>query len=202
MPTRFGTRMILTVTLLIFVALAATSLGQVATARLDGVVKDVTDAILPGVTVIATNTGTTISFTSISNDTGRYTFVSLTPGVYDISAELSGFKRHVTQELQLKINDVLTLDITMQIGEVTEEVIVESTAALVDQTSTRIGSVVQRDQILDLPLNGRNPMDLFKTVAGTTPLPGSGRNNGSVDGLRSNSNNVHIEGVWGQRCVL
>jgi hypothetical protein len=196
MPTRFGTRMILTVTLLIFVALAATSLGQVATARLDGVVKDVTDAILPGVTVIATNTGTTISFTSISNDTGRYTFVSLTPGVYDISAELSGFKRHVTQELQLKINDVLTLDITMQIGEVTEEVIVESTAALVDQTSTRIGSVVQRDQILDLPLNGRNPMDLFKTVAGTTPLPGSGRNNGSVDGLRSNSNNVHIEGVW------
>ena len=116
--------------------------------------------------------------------------------MYTISAELGGFKRQVIQEVQLKIDDVLTLPITLEIREITEEVLVEHTAALVDQTSTRVGSVIQRHQILDLPLNGRNPMDLFKTVPGSTPLPGRGRHQGSVDGLRSNSNNVHIEGVW------
>ena len=195
MSVRFATRFILTV-VLILVALPALSFAQVATARLDGVVRDATNAVLIGVTVIATNDATTISFTSISNDTGRYTFVSLTPGVYTLSAELSGFKRQVTREVELHINDVLTLDVTLEIGEITEEVIVENRAALVNQTSNRIGAVVQRDQILDMPLNGRNPMGLFKAVAGTTPLPGAGRSAGSVDGLRSNSNNVHIEGVW------
>jgi len=166
-------------------------LGQSAGARLEGIAKDASQAVVPGVTVTATNEGTNISTTSVTNDTGFYVFVNLPPGPYTVTAELQGFKRFVNKNVVLMVGDARTFNVTLETGEINTEVVVSAAAPLIDMTSGKIGAVVQERQVVDLPLNGRNPLDLFKLQAGASVLGG-----GSVDGLRTNSNNMKIDGVF------
>jgi len=143
------------------------------------------------VTVTATNEGTNISATSVTNETGFYVFVTLPPGSYTLSAELQGFKRSVNKGVVLMVGDNKTINISLETGEINNEVVVSAAAPLIDMTSGKIGSVVQERQIVDLPLNGRNPLALFLLQAGTDP-----RGGGVTDGLRPNNNNMKIDGVF------
>lgn len=172
--------------------------AQTAGARLEGIVRDTTGAVIPGVTVTATNEGTNISYSTVTNESGLYIFVNLVPGAYTITSELQGFKRYVNKGLVLKVADTLAINIPLEVGDVSTEVVVSAAAPLIDTTSGKIGSVVQERQILDLPLNGRNPMMLYYLQAGTNPRDTLGGQQavGSVDGLRTNANNTRIEGVW------
>ncbi len=166
--------------------------GMAQSARLEGLVKDTSGAVIPGVSVVATNQATNIFFTGVSSESGRYVFVTLDPGEYTLSAELPGFKRFVRRGVTLNVGDARTIDITLALGEISDEVVVTDVTPTVDQTTSKIGAVIQRQQILDLPLNGRDPLDLFLLQPGM-----SYNNSGSVDGLRRNANNLRIEGVWG-----
>ncbi|MBM3791948.1 MAG: carboxypeptidase regulatory-like domain-containing protein, partial [Acidobacteria bacterium] len=183
--------------LLIGVALPGAS-AQTAGARLEGIVKDASQAVIPGVAVTATNEGTNISYTSLTNDAGLYVFVTMQPGAYTLTCELTGFKRYVSRGLVLKVGDTLSIPITLETGDISTEIVVSAAAPLIDVTSNKIGAVVQERQILDLPLNGRNPMMLYYLQAGTNPRDSLGGQQavGSVDGLRTNANNVKVEGVW------
>ena len=183
---------------LIIVFCSALSFGQTAGARLEGIIKDPTGAIIPGVALTATNEKTNVSYASVSNESGFYVFVNLPPGSYRLSAELQGFKRHVSKGIELKVADTAALNIALEIGDVSTEVEVSAAAPLIDTTSSKIGSVVQERQILDLPLNGRNAMMLYYLQAGTNPRDSLGGQQavGSVDGLRTNASNTRIEGVW------
>ena len=142
--------------------------------RLEGIVKDASQAVIPGVTVTATNEGTNISTTSLSNETGHYVFVNLVPGTYTLTCELQGFKRFVNKGLVLQVGASVTINITLETGELSTEVVVSAAAPLIDMTTNKVGNVVQERQVVDLPLNGRNPMMLFYLQSGTNPLDSLG----------------------------
>ena len=91
--------------------------------RLEGIVKDASQAVIPGVTVTATNEGTNISTTSITNDTGFYVFVNLVPGTYTVSCELQGFKRYVSKGLVFQVGATVTVNIVLETGEINNEVV-------------------------------------------------------------------------------
>src|SRR5262249_12996826 len=96
--------------------------AQVVTARLDGLVQDQTQAVVPGVNIAVTNEATNIAYTSVTNETGRYVFVAIPPGTYRIEAGLPGFKRAVRSGVLLQVGDARTVNITLEPGDVTQSV--------------------------------------------------------------------------------
>ncbi len=174
-------------------ALCAPALGQGANARLDGVVTDSSGGIIPGVEITLVNEATNLTLETISNDRGFYVFGTVASGSYTLSCELTGFKRWVRKNLKLDVGATLTQDITLETGELTEEVVVTSEAQQVDRVSQSIGAVIDQEKIVNLPLVGRNPMNLFFLQAGANRVANGGA--GRVDGLRNTSNNVQIEGI-------
>lgn len=170
------------------------AVAQVTTARLEGVVKDPTDAVIPGVVVVATNTGTNLSTEAVTNDTGLYVFPRLLPGTYTVSAELKGFKKSINQGVILQVGDTATLNIKLETGELTETVTVAAEAEVVDHVSTSLGKVINTRQIENLPLVDRNAMQLFYLQPGANRFTGGG----VADGTRAIGANVTVEGVSAQ----
>ena len=171
------------------------AVAQVTTARLEGLVKDQTDAVIPGVTVVATNTGTNISTDAITNGSGLYVFPRLVPGTYTISAELKGFKKSVNQGVILQVGDTATLNIKLETGELNETVTVAAEAEVVDHVSTSLGKVINTAQIENLPLVNRDPMQLFYLQPGANRFLGTGQ----MDGTRGTAANVTVEGIGAQQ---
>jgi hypothetical protein len=167
--------------------------------RLEGFVNSSSHDGIPGVTVTTTNEGTYISHTTVSNSTGHFVFLNLSPGKYTLVCELQGFTRLIHKGIVLQVAGIVTIDIELQVGELNAEVVVNAAAPMLDLATNRVGDIVQERQLADLPLNGRNPMMLFYLQAGTNPYDAIGSSQqavGSVDGLRTNANNVKVEGVW------
>ncbi len=175
-----------------FLALTTPDLrGQAATARVDGVVKDQTGAVVPGVVVTLTDQGTNLTHEVITNDRGGYLFVSIRPSFYTLGAELDGFKRYTRPDIKLEVGDTLTLDLVLETGTIEQQITVTAAAPTVDRVSQSLGGVVNEQKISDLPLVDRNPMFLFYLQAGTNRFFNVGR----ADGLRQGNNNVQIEGI-------
>ncbi len=172
--------------------LTPATLGQ-SNAQLDGVVKDASAAVIPGVEVTLTNNVTNLSTTVITSDTGRFVFVNVRPGEYTLSAELSGFKRSSNPNVSLEVGDTRTLDIALETGTISEEVTVTSETPPVDRVSQSIRAVVDEKRIANLPLVGRNPMNLFFLQAGANRVGSGGA--GRINGLRNTTSNVQIEGI-------
>ena len=122
----------LVVALMLAAIPVSAALAQTAGARLEGIVKDASQAVIPGVTVTATNDGTGISYTSLTNDTGLYVFVTLPPGNYTLTCELQGFKRYINKGIVLTVGATLTINITLETGEISNEVVVSAAAPLID----------------------------------------------------------------------
>jgi hypothetical protein len=173
------------------------AMGQVVSSRLEGLVQDQSQAVIPGVAIAATNVGTNIKYESVTNEAGRYVFVSLPPGPYTLTAELAGFKKVVHGGILLQIGDARTVNMVLETGDISENVTVVAETPLIDLTTTKIGSVVETRQILDLPLLGRNAMMLYYLQGGTNPKDSVGgqQQRGGVDGLAPNTNNVKVEGI-------
>ncbi|MBI4474169.1 MAG: carboxypeptidase regulatory-like domain-containing protein, partial [Acidobacteria bacterium] len=174
-------------------------MAQAVSARLEGIVEDPSKAVVPGVTVIATNSATNISYESVTNEVGRYVFVALPPGTYSLTAELPGFKKTTLTDILLQIGDARTVNVVLQPGDLSENISVVAETPLMDLTTSKIGAVVESRQILELPLLGRNAMSLFYLQAGTNPLDavaGSQQQRGGVDGLAPNTNNTKVEGIF------
>jgi hypothetical protein len=186
---------------LILLGLSSTGIAQVTTARLDGVVKDTSGAVLPRVKVIATHLGTNTPYEAVTNEDGLYVLVRLPPGDYSISAERAGFKRSVQPRISLLVGDTVTFNLNLQPGDIQQQVTITDTAPVVDQVSQSIGSVVKEEQIQNLPLNGRQPLQLFYLQAGANPrdriapYPSNQQDKGSIDGLRVSANNITVEGI-------
>ncbi|MBI4445323.1 MAG: TonB-dependent receptor [Acidobacteria bacterium] len=135
------------------------SFAQLPTATLVGTVKDETAGVLPGVTITITNEETGLNRTALTDDSGSYRAPALPVGRYEVRAELSGFKsviRHVT----LSVGDAAVVDFVLPVGEVSERVEVTGEAPLINTTSSSLGGLVDDQKVADLPLNGRNFVDL------------------------------------------
>jgi hypothetical protein len=141
--------------------------AQTINATLGGTVTDASGALIPGVTITATNTATGIVSTAITNEAGAYQFPSLQSGAYKVSAELSGFQTHTFNDVPLGVSQQVRLNFTLQVGGVAQTVEVSIAAdTLLATTSSSVGAVLPDNKIRDLPLVDRNVLGLVSTQAG------------------------------------
>jgi hypothetical protein len=151
---------------LILVVGTCTEVGsQTITASLQGVVLDSSGAALPNATVVAVNTDTGLGRSVTADQFGNYSIALLRPGPYEVSAELDGFQRQ-TQKVHLEIGQSLSLDFSLSVGELEQEVIVEAGATLLEPTRTEVSSVIVEKQIASLPVNGRQFIDFTLLAPG------------------------------------
>ena len=168
--------MVVALGLLMFTVNCASGWAQ-GTAAISGAVKDASGAVLPGVEVKVTQTGTNVARTAVTNETGSYVLPNLPLGPYKLEAELPGFRSFVQTGIVLQVGSAPAVDIVMQVGQVTEQIEVEANAALVETRTSSIGQVVENERILDLPLNGRAVVELVSLAGAATPantLDGNG----------------------------
>jgi Carboxypeptidase regulatory-like domain len=156
-------RAILTVIILILAV--STAVGQEA-GQINGVIADSSGGVIPGVSVTAVERGTGISRDTVTGANGRYSFVAMRPTTYEIRAELTGFRTVRRTDVVLQANQNLTLNITLELGELSETVTVAGQAATVDISSATIAEVVDSKRIVELPLNGRDAARLSMLVSG------------------------------------
>src|SRR5881628_3268910 len=132
-----------------------------ATAQISGTVKDPSGAVLPGVEITATQTETGIVRTTVTNETGSYVLSNLALGPYRLEAALPGFRTFVQTGIVLQVDSNPVINISLEIGQVSEQVEVNADAALVETRSTGVGQVIDNVRVLELPLNGRQVTDLI-----------------------------------------
>ena len=150
------------------------------TSQIQGVVKDATGAVIGGAEVKATQTDTGVARTVISAEDGVYVLPNLAIGPYRVEVSKPGFSTYVQSGIVLQVASNQTVDVTLKVGEVAQEIQVEANAALVDLQGMSVGSVIENARILELPLNGRNPVELIQLAgaavpagqAGTAGMPG------------------------------
>ena len=164
--------------LALFVFLVAARASAQTSATISGTVEDPNRSVLPGVTVTLRNVDTALTRTTVTGTEGRYVIAGLTPGSYELRAELANFKPYVRRGVQLTIAQALVLNITMEVGGLTEEVTVTGDTSLVNISSAELSYLVGSDTIQALPLNGRNYTDLALLQPGVLAYPH--RDGGSV----------------------
>ena len=171
--------------------------------RLLGRVSDSTGAVVNGVRVTLLNEATGVSRDTKTNESGDYTFVEVVPGNYRVEYSLEGFKRDIRRDVVVQVNQVLTLNVTMQPGGASETVEVTSEAPLVDTTSTQLGAVVNDRAVSQLPLNARDTYQFLQLQPGVTSTVGTGNSivygsdksgSVSVNGGRGRANNFSVNG--------
>src|SRR5437773_7560492 len=157
-------------TLFICAVTCVTAWGQ-ATAQISGAVHDQSGAVLPGVEVTATQAETGASRSAVTNETGSYVLPNLAIGPYKLEATLPGFRSYVQTGIVLQVNANPVINATLEVGQVSEQVEVQANATQVETRSVGVGQVVENARILDLPLNGRQVVDLIGLAGGTVPAP-------------------------------
>ncbi|MGZ8710722.1 MAG: TonB-dependent receptor domain-containing protein, partial [Thermoanaerobaculia bacterium] len=213
MTRSFRTSSLLLVSLLLIVLFAPAVLAQ-STARIEGIVTDNTGAPLPGATVTALHVETNQSRVAVTGSDGSYTITPLAVGNSRVSVELSGFRSSVTP-VTLRVNQVARIDVPLALGAVTETMTVTAAAPLIEKSTSHISTIIEAEQVENLPLNGRNFTQLATLVPGVTRgIPGSSASGGgggtdaetfrysefggaaiSVNGLREQFNNYMIDGI-------
>ena len=138
------------------------------TGAIVGVVKEATGAVIPLASVKITNVGTGLTREVISDEGGRYVAESLPIGVYDITAEMSGFKRFANKGIKLSVADRLSIDIVMEVGQVTEVVNIEGVAPVVQTETGALNYFISGNQVTELAVNGRNFVQLAQLVPGAS----------------------------------
>jgi hypothetical protein len=125
-------------------------------AKIQGTVTDPTGAVLSGVKLTATNVGTNIAYSAESKGDGGYVFLNLPIGTYRVTATNSGFRTFTATGITLVLDQIFALNIKMELGQVSEQVLVEASNVQVETSNTQLGTVINGDAIVDMPLNGRN----------------------------------------------
>ena len=166
-----------------FVCLMAASAalwGQVSTSQIKGTVKDASGAAVPGAAIKATQTATAAVRTVVSEADGGYVLPNLPIGPYTLEVTKDGFSTFLQSGIVLQVDSNPTIDITLKVGSVNEQVQVEANAGQVETHSTGVGNVVDNQRVAEMPLNGRNPIELV-LLNGMATLPG----NGAINNVRN-----------------
>lgn len=174
--------------------------AQTITGSITGTVTDSTGAIAPKVKVTATNIATSVNTTAETTSAGIYNLLFLPAGNYTVTAELQGFKKTVLGPFELQGNQAARVDITMQVGQVTESVEVTDVAPILQTESTQTGDTISSEKLTALPLKGRNFVALTLLIPGAVSTNPDNMNNrlGSrpfVNGNREQTNNFMLDGV-------
>jgi len=151
-----------------------------------GHVADPTSAAIPGATITPEKCDTGAVRTTVTTEAGDYTFVDVSPGIYDIQATHSGFKIAASNSVQLQVQQSLRQDFQLELGQVTQSVTVEATGALLQVADSTLGTVVENEAVTQLPLNGRNYLGLVGLSSNVNTLsPMAGQEGARLGGQRA-----------------
>ena len=182
--------------------------AQGGKALLTGAVHDASGASVPDVSVTATNATTRATQVTSTNALGVYVFPFLNPGSYDLTVKKEGFKTETRAGIILTVDQEATLNVTLSVGAVSEEVRVSANAELINTNTAALGQVIDEKAILELPLNGRNPAALVLLTPGAIDVLGTGagvhqsyttfptQSGASVNGNRQGSTFYLLDGVF------
>jgi hypothetical protein len=145
----------------------AALLGQEITGAISGMVHDPAGAVMAGVTLTAKETQSGLTRTVVTTETGSYRIPALPIGEYEVSAQVSGFKQAVQRGISVAVAQESVANLTLQVGDVSQEVTVQADAQLVNTTVTSTSGLVASQQVADLPLNGRSFLDLVTLNSGS-----------------------------------
>ena len=193
-----------------FVLLSASLLiqAQVETGKIVGSVKDPSGAVLAGAAVVVTQTQTNVEKQTTTNSNGEYVVPELKSGEYTVAVEHAGFKKTKQAAFKLDVNQVVRVDFVLAVGAITEEMEITAAEPLVESETSSLGQVIEQSRVNDLPLDGRNFVELAYLTPGVNSGPNSGytvqqggipedqRGNASiqVNGLTATNNNFLLNG--------
>ncbi len=182
--------------LLVFFTISRAAHAQSATGTILGTARDESGAVLQSVKTLITHEQTNQSIMVETDSLGNYTVPLLKPGPYSVTAELPGFRRFVRRDVVLQVDQTARVDIPMKLGEVAQTVEVTGESPLLQSENASIGAVIDEKKIVQLPLNGRNFIELAILVPGVGRAGGAqGASSLTVDGNRPQNNNFLLDGT-------
>jgi hypothetical protein len=183
-------------------------LAQTTTGSVTGIVTDTSGAFVQQAAVKLTNTGTGLALTANTNESGSYVFPLVPPGAYQIAIGKQGFQKFA-RAFNLEVTQQARIDAQLPVGQVSEAVEVSAAAVVLETDTSNLGQVISNRQVVDLPLNGRNPFALAALTPGVTPLSSfgagiagargaaqsAGANNFLANGGMTGSNEILLDGI-------
>jgi Carboxypeptidase regulatory-like domain len=183
---------------LLTLSLAPAAFAQQPTGGIEGTVTDPQGAVVPNATVTARQVSTNQTRTTTTNDEGRFSFQQLAPDTYEVRATGANFKTSVAKDVVVAVGSTFPLDFQLEVGGAAEEVTVISTAeAQIDRVDHEVSGVIGTQQIQNLPLNGRNFLDLAQLQPGTEVVAGGG-----FDPTKANYTGISIAGQAGRSAQI
>src|SRR5262245_25172951 len=182
----------------VWLLMATGAAAQQGTGELRGRVADTQHAVLPGVTVVAKNEETGMFREIVSGGDGSFFMSALTPGTYEISAQLSGFKKYARKGVRVEVGKTLSVDVQLEVGGVEQEVTVTAEAPLVDTTSKQLGGSVTTQELNDTPSLNRNftsYLSLLPGITATLSTDSFGADSIRVNGQATQNANYMLDGA-------
>src|SRR5215831_11661694 len=181
--------------------------AQAVSGTILGTVQDSSGAAVPGASVTIVNSETGLTRSVTSDSAGEYNVPSLPPGIYNVSGEMKGFKKVSIAGVRLNVDQKARVDLKLDVGDITESVQVQAAVPLVQADSSELGATVNETQVKELPLNGRDFVQLTRLIPGVSRgVPGA-NNDGAgnegwrmsstfvANGMRTRDNNFLLDGV-------
>ena len=172
-----------------------------ATGQVSGIVSDPAGQVVPGVRIELTSTATAQVRTAMTGQDGVYAFPLVNPGTYQVKATFTGFKTTIVEKVEVLVNSTSRVDVHLAVGGVVEEVTVTGSSPLVETGNATLGTVVEHQAIVDLPLNGRNFAQLGTLIPGVIAAPaalGGANGNATPGGLGNSTGSFNVNGMRNQ----
>lgn len=192
---------------LTLVMLVSGARAQLSTASITGIVSDPSGAAVPHAAMVLRNVDTSVELHTATNGSGNYVFTNVPPGHYTLSAGKAGFTTKEVSEFTLAVNQTATFNLILSVGEVTQTVRVQAVGTHVESSTSELGTVVGTQEVLNLPLNGRNFTELLLLTPGADPVDVSQNGGGglqnplgenvvpSINGQLNRSNLYVVDGI-------
>jgi hypothetical protein len=177
-----------------------TTFGQRITGSIEGRISDASGAVLPGVEITVTSDTTGLVRTILTNETGRYNFPVLPPGGYTVQTSFPGFRTEIRSGVNVQTDSNARIDFELQVGQITESIEVTADAPLIETDTSSLGQVIDTQRVTELPLNGRDFLQLAVLVPGVQPVVEGSNLEGQqgsmhANGAREEFNNFLLDGV-------
>src|SRR5271156_71420 len=181
-----------------FVLFKNTAPAQSPTGTVSGIVLDPSGGAIAGAEVLIVNDATAVQYPGKTNSEGYYVVPNIPPGTYRIQVSNSGFKTIIKPDIVIHVEDALAINFTLPVGAASEIVTVEGGAPLINTENASVGTVIDRNFVESLPLNGRSFNTLLQLTPGVVVAPvSSGFEHGqfSIAGQRTDANSFSVDGV-------
>lgn len=176
---------VLVLTLALSLALSGLAFAQAGRGTLSGTVSDPSGALVAGAQIELLNRATGVTLHTVTSGSGLYTFVSLNPGVYQVTASQTGFSKVVRDNIAVTVDQVTQFNITLEVGKISDVVTVTEEAQLVEPSNSTVGTLIPREAIERVPLLYRNVYDLIQLSPGVTPVNGSPNSSDSMQSIQN-----------------